>query len=251
MNDKIIVANWKMNPQTKKEAEILFNDISSNIKAVKNKNIIICPPYPFLFISSKIKNKKIILGAQNVSKFASGSHTGEISPKMLADFGVKFVIVGHSECRNLGEADKIINEKIINLLKNKLSVILCVGEKDRDHDGKYLSFVEKQLKNCLAEVSKYQLKNIIIAYEPVWAIGKDAVREATAEEFVEMKIFIKKVISDIYDMKVAHGVKVIYGGSVNSSNAQAFIGVGEADGLLVGRDSLNAKKFVAIINSLN
>lgn len=248
MNNKIIVANWKMNPLTEKEAEILFSKISSGIKVSKSKIVVICPPYPFLFISKKLKNKKLILGAQDVSKFSAGSHTGDVSPKMLKDLGVKFVIVGHSERRSLGEADKFINEKINNLLKQKLSVILCVGEKDRDHEGKYLSYVGKQIQNCLLGITKSQLKNIIIAYEPVWAIGKEAVREATKEEFIEMKIFIKKVISDLYDSKVVRTIPILYGGSVNKDNALDFLEGGEADGLLVGRDSLNSSKFIDIIN---
>jgi len=248
MNNKIIVANWKMNPPTVKEAGVLFSDISSLAKNLKGKTVVICPPYPFLFISQKLKNKKIILGAQDISSFSSGAFTGEVSPKMLKDMGVRFVIAGHSERRSLGETDKIINEKISNSLKHKLSVILCVGEKDRDHDGKYLSFVEKQIKNCLNDITKPQLKNIIIAYEPVWAIGKNAVREATVEEFTEMRIFIRKVISDIYDSKVAHTIPILYGGSVNVENAKEFMEKGGADGLLVGRDSLNSKRFVGIIN---
>ena len=250
MNSKIIVANWKMNPQTEKEAEVIFYGISSAIKSLKGKMVIICPPSPFLFISKKIKSKKLILGAQNVSKFAEGAHTGEVSPKMLFDLGVKFAIVGHSECRFKGETDKDINEKINNLLKHKLSVILCVGEKDRDHDGRYLSLVEKQIKNCFYGIKKSQLKNIVIAYEPVWAIGKEATREATVEEFVEMRIFIRKVLSDLYDSKTICNVPIIYGGSVNPNNSRDFLERGEADGLLVGRDSLNPKKFAEIINSV-
>ena len=250
MANKIIIANWKMNPQSQKEAEILFNNISSEIKTNKGKDVIVCPPYPFLYTFKKNKIKKVILGSQNVSEFASGAYTGEISPKMLIDMGVRFVIVGHSERRNQGESDSVVNRKILNLLKHKLSVVLCIGEKNRDNDGKYLSCVEKQLKNCLVGITKSQLKNIIIAYEPIWAIGKDAVREATAEEFVEMKIFIKKVISDIYDAKIAHAVMILYGGSVNLNNFREFMEKGKADGLLVGRDSLNPKKFTEIINSI-
>lgn len=246
-----IVANWKMNPQSQKEAEILFKGVSILVKNFKNTKIVICPSFTHLFLLQKIKNKKIILGAQNVAKDLEGSHTGEVSPKMLKNMGVNFVIVGHSERRIMGESNKIINEKILNLLKLKLSPILCVGENTRDHDGFYLSFVGEQIKECLNGISRAQMKNIIIAYEPVWAIGKNATREATKEEFMEMKIFIKKVVSDIFDSKIAHSIPIIYGGSVNQLNAKYFVQEGGADGLLVGRDSLNIKKFSSILSSIN
>jgi triosephosphate isomerase len=245
---KLVVANWKMNPQSKKEAEVLFKGVSILVKNIKNTQIIICPPFPYLFTSQKLKNKKVTLGAQNVANFAEGSHTGEVSPKMLKDMGVGFTIVGHSERRLAGETNKNINEKILNLLKFKISPIICVGENKRDHDGFYLSFVGEQIKECLTGVTRSQMKNIIIAYEPVWAIGINATREATKEEFMEMKIFIKKVISDIYESKIAHSVPIIYGGSVNPQNAESFVEEGGADGLLVGRDSLNLKKFGAILS---
>lgn len=247
---KFVVANWKMNPQSQKEAEVLFKGLSTLVKNIKNTQIIICPPFPYLFISKKFKNKKIILGSQNVSNFAEGSYTGEVSPKMLKDMGVSYNIVGHSERRRMGENNKNINEKILNLLKFKISPIICVGENKRDHDGFYLSFVGEQIKECLTGVTRSQMKSIIIAYEPVWAIGANATREATKEEFMEMKIFIKKVISDIYDSKVAHSVPIIYGGSVNPQNSKSFVEEGGADGLLVGRDSLNLKKFGAILSAI-
>jgi len=248
---KIVVANWKANPQFEKEAEVLFNAILKGTKNIKNNKIVICPPLPFLSIFKKVKNRKIILGAQDVSRYSLGSHTGEVSPEMLADMGVKYVIVGHSERRILDETNEIINEKILNLLKFKLTPILCVGENDRDKDGIYLSFVEEQIKSCLNNISRAQMKNIIVTYEPVWAISTNKTREATKEEFMEMKIFIKKVISDIYDSKTAHSTLILYGGSVSPLNVLSFIDEGKADGVLVGRDSLDPKKFIGILNSLN
>jgi triosephosphate isomerase len=248
---KIVVANWKENPQSQKEAEVLFKGTFLLAKFRENTRIIICPPFPYLYLSGKFKNKKVFLGAQNVGKEEGGSYTGEVSPKMLSDMGADFAIVGHGEERLLGETNEIINAKILNLLKFKLSPILCVGESERDKEGNYLSFVEGQVKDCLLAVPKAQMKNIIIAYEPIWAIGANATREATKEEFMEMKIFIKKVISDIYDGKIAHSIPILYGGSVNPANASQFVDGGKADGLLVGRDSLDPKKFGAILNALN
>jgi len=249
--NNLIVANWKMNPQTSKEAEILFKKSIDSFRNLKNTKVVICPPFPFLFVANKFKNKKIILGAQNVSTEAEGSHTGEVSPKMLKNMGISYVIVGHGECRKQGETNEIINGKILNLLRFKLLPILCVGESSRDRDGFYLSFVGDQIKDGLNKIPRSQMKNITIAYEPIWAIGKNATREATKEEFMEMKIFIKKIISDMHGPKVAHSMQIIYGGSVNEENAKLFLQEGVADGLLIGRDSIDPKKFNAILKNLN
>lgn len=246
--NKLIIANWKMNPQSKKEAEIIFNKISVFLKNIKRVEVVICPPFPFLFIKEKVKNKKLYLGSQDVFFEKDGSYTGEVSTSMLKNFGVSYVIVGHSERRVLGDTNQIINKKIIATLKSKMSPIFCVGENKRDANGFYLSFIKQQLIEGLEGVSKLQMKNIVIAYEPVWAIGSNAERVATPTEFIEIRIFIKKVISDLYGVKIANDIRIIYGGSVNNINAGSFIKEGGADGLLVGRDSLNIKKFSEIIN---
>lgn len=244
---KIIVANWKMNPKSIKDALVILKGLLPLIKGTKNTDVIICPPFPFLSIYQKIKSKTLKLGAQNVAGEVEGPYTGEVSASMLRSFNVSYVIIGHSERRLMGEINTIVNKKILNALKGKLMPILCVGESKRDAEGFYLSFIKHQIIECLASVPKPQLKNIVIAYEPIWAIGKGAVREATPEEFTEIKIFIKKIISDLYDIKAANAIQIIYGGSVNTLNAESFLTLGGADGLLVGRDSLNPKKLGAII----
>lgn len=240
---KLIVANWKMNPQSQKEAEILLKGTSKAIKGIKSSQIIVCIPYVFLHIFKKLKIKNFSLGAQDVSSFLDGAHTGEVSAKMMQGAGVKYIIVGHSEKRKGGDTDENINKKIENILKSKLSPILCIGESARDNHGFYLNHIKTQIHECLKSIPKAQAKNLIIAYEPVWAIGENATREATASEFTEVKIFIRKVISDMYDSKTAHAVPILYGGSVNTENAKNFLIDASADGLLIGRDSLNPKKF--------
>lgn len=245
---KIVIANWKMNPQSIKEAEGIFSNVSSFVKNFKTVEVVICPPFPFLYIKNKIKNKKIKLGSQDIYFEKEGSYTGQVSASMLKNFGVEYSIIGHSERRLMGEDNISVNKKILNSLKNKINPIFCIGESDRDTNGFYLSFLKQQIQDGLSGVIKSQIKNIIIAYEPIWAIGSSAVRVATPSEFIEIRIFIKKVISDLYDIKTANDVKIIYGGSVNPLNASLFINEGGADGLLVGRDSLTPKKFCEIIN---
>lgn len=168
---KIVIGNWKMNPKKQKEARVIFDEIVKNNKGAKNIDIVICPPFPFLSIGDKLKVKNIKLGSQNVFEEMSGPYTGEVSPEMLLSLGVKYVILGHSERRALGETDKIINKKVLIALKSKLLPIICVGENTRDVNGFYLAFIKHQLIECLSSVPKNQIKNIIIAYEPVWAIG--------------------------------------------------------------------------------
>ena len=247
---KLIIANWKMNPESLKESESIFNSISILSKNIKNTEIVVCPPFPFLNLARKTKNKNVVLGAQNLFYEISGSYTGQVSPKMLSNLGVKYVILGHSESRLMGDTNEVINKKILISLKSKILPILCVGENTRDTHGEYLSFVKNQIEECLLSISKLQIKNITIAYEPVWAIGKNAIREATSDEFIEMRIFIKRIIADTYGISVANAVKIIYGGSVNQNNARSFAIDGEADGLLIGRDSLIPKNFGAILNAI-
>ena len=236
---KILIANWKMNPLSIKEAERLA-------KASDKNGVIICPPFIFLHAVKKAL-KKAKLGAQNLFPEDSGSFTGEVSAEMLYGIGARYAILGHSERRARGENNSDINKKIKFALKSGLYPIICVGESERDEKSEYLNFIKAQLIECFANISKPSFSKIIIAYEPVWAIGKDAIREATAEEFREVSIFIKKVLSDKFGMKTVENAPILYGGSVHPENAEIFLREGGADGFLVGRDSLNSKKFLKII----
>jgi len=244
--NKIIIGNWKMNPGSLKDARVIFNETIKAVKGMKGVEVVICPPFPFLSTANDLKIKNISLGAQNVFEETEGAYTGEVSLKMLLSLGVKYVILGHSESRLLGETNKTINKKILAVLKAKITPILCVGEISRDDNGFYLAFIKHQIIECLSSVPKTQIKNIIIAYEPIWAIGNKAIQKATKDEFVEIQIFIKKVISDIYNIKIASITKIVYGGSVHPLNAKEFID-GGASGLLIGRDSLVPKKFGKIV----
>jgi triosephosphate isomerase len=250
MAKKIIVANWKMNPASLKEAESIIKGVHTISKNIKHSEIVICPPFPFLQSLKKVTSKKIHPGAQNMCHEIEGAYTGEVSALMIRSLGVRIVILGHSERRMLGDTNTLVQKKMNLALKSKLSPILCIGEQSRDHTGFYLGFIKDQLHECLQGITKANVKNITIAYEPVWAIGKGATREATVEEFIEMRIFIRRVLSDMYDAKTAHAIPILYGGSVHPENARAFLVGGEADGLLVGRDSLTPKKFNAIVQSI-
>lgn len=249
MSKKIVIANWKMNPSSLKEAEKLFTDIKKSLYFVKKTEIVICPPFLYLeklkFIGSHVK--KISLGAQNLFWKEIGPFTGEVSGEMLYNLGVKYVILGHSERRVIGENNNDVNKKIKSALSAGLRPILCTGENIRDENHEYLNFVKVQIEECLNGISKDSISKVIIAYEPVWAIGKEAPHPATPEEFREMNIFIKKILSDKFGVKEISKVRIIYGGSVDEKNVEGFIKDGQADGFLPGRASLDPKKFSKII----
>lgn len=247
MREILIVGNWKMNPISEKVAQKTFVEITKKIKSTKAISIAICPPVLYLPLFKK--NKSVSLGSQNVFYEKEGAYTGEISVQMLKDLGVKYVLVGHSERRMLGENNEDISKKISTILKAGLLPIVCVGEKERDVEHKYLQFVEQEIKSACSLVSKNLISKMIFAYEPIWAIGKDAVRQASSEEAREMGIFIHKIISDISTPNISKSVKILYGGSVNEKNAEKFIKNGGMDGLLVGRASLNANQFSKLVES--
>ena len=256
---KLIIANWKMNPTSRKEAEQLFDKVTRGVKGVKNVEVVFCPPFVYLALAKQALNVK--LGGQNCYFEQKGTYTGEVSPVMLKEVGCKYVIVGHSERKKyFGETDEIINKKVKAALKAGLDVVLCIGEDSRDsfdtrgHWTRELDPVLKdQIRGALAGVSKSQVERIVVVYEPVWAIGSgktNAGDAATPDDVFSAKIFIKKTIGDMYDRKTADKIRVLYGGSTDSKNAEGFIRDGQADGLLVGGSSLKADEFVKMVKSI-
>jgi triosephosphate isomerase len=242
-NKILIVANWKLNPESLvKTHELLKKFDFSNSK---NKEIVICPPAPFIIpvVNLFKKNKKIKVGAQNISEFESGAYTGEFSAKQVASVEASYVIIGHSERRKMGETNDEVAKKVKIALRNKLIPIVCIGESVRDEKGQYHNFIQEQLLASLLDISKANMSRVVIAYEPIWAIGKDASRETTKEEALEMNIFIKKVLADKFGKNVAENAVLLYGGSVNEKNCNEYLEYGRFGGLLVGGASLDARKF--------
>lgn len=248
---KLVIANWKMHPRSVPEAVVLFEKIKNVALGLKGAKAVVCPPAVFLSELARElpkKQEKILLGAQDVFWEMEGAFTGEISPFQLSSVGVKYVIVGHSERRALGDNERTVAQKIAITLKSGFSGILCVGEKERDLEGEYFHFIESQLKSALTGIEKKDVKRLIVAYEPIWAISTtQSSRPATPADFLEMSLFIRKVLADMFGSALAKNTPVLYGGSVNDANAEMFLREGEADGLLVGGASLDAKKFGEIL----
>ncbi len=248
MSKNIIVGNWKMNPLTLKEAEKLFSSVAGLISLIKRTEIVICPPFLYLEKLKKI-SRKIILGAQDAFWQEEGAFTGEISGRMLYDIGAKYVVLGHSERRAVGESNIDVNKKIKASLMAGLAPIVCVGENTRDESHSYFNLVKNQLEECLSGVKRTSIPKIVIAYEPVWAISTTPNRQdATSFDCREMIIFIRKILSDKFGPE-AGKMRIIYGGSVNEKDALEFLQNGGVDGLLAGRTSLNAEKFAEIVKT--
>ncbi len=243
----LIVVNWKMNPASQKEAKILFDKVKKQVK-IKKTEVVVCPP--FIYLSSLISIKGgLIMGAQNCFWEEKGAFTGEISALQLRNLKVGYVIIGHSERRKyFNETDDQINKKIKKALAVKLKIILCVGEtKGERENGKKSEVLEKQITENLKNISVKEMNNIVIAYEPVWAIGTG--NNCSVDETMSSILFIRKVIWKLYNREIADNMKILYGGSVKSDNSFLYTKKSGANGLLVGGASLDAEEFAKIVKS--
>lgn len=246
----LVVANWKMNPRTLGAARELLRDITKVIRG--KRGVVVVPPTPFLTeLIKTARSTALAFGAQDLSQHGVGAHTGEIGASMLKSIGVSYVIVGHSERRGDGETDGVIHEKLRQALAGGITPILCVGERERDSQGKYFSVVEEQVRTALREVPARKIGQVIIAYEPLWAIStaSAAPRPATPEDAHEMTLFIRKTLTDLYDRVHARKVRILYGGSVDAKNIQGLVAGSGAQGFLVGGASLRPDDFKGIITT--
>lgn len=243
----LVIGNWKLNPGTSLEAKKLFADIRKNVPKDKKGTAVVAAPFLFIPELAKSKNDKVLLGAQDVHFEERGACTGEIGAAMLTEFGVRYVIIGHSERRALGETDAQVNKKVHAVLKRKMIPVVCIGEKKRDSQGQFFNDVATQIKALTQALTPAQLQKVVIAYEPIWAIGTG--ETATAENVKEMQLFIVSTLTKLFERKLAEKIRLIYGGSVKESNAKELYEQGGMAGFLVGGASLNAIEFAAIIKA--
>ncbi len=250
MSKYIVIANWKMNPETLGDARQLFGKTSKLAQKLKKTEVVVCPPFSYLS-ALQSKSKKLSVGAQDVFYENIGAYTGEVSSSMLKSVGVSYVIIGHSERRALGETDLIVNRKIEAVLKGKMTPVICIGEANHDNHGNYLTFLREQIKNCFAGISKANLAKIIIAYEPIWAIGKDAKGAMDSRMLHETVLYIQKILSEQYGRAASQKARIIYGGSVDELNAHDLMKNGNVVGFLPGRASLTPSVFSAILSAVD
>jgi triosephosphate isomerase len=246
----LIVANWKMNPQTLAEAKQLFDSVRKGLENIKNTEVVIC--LPFLYISnlkSKISNVK--LGGQDCFWEKSGAFTGGISPFMLKNLGCDYVILGHSERRiHFGDTNEIINKKIKTAISAGLKPIFCIGETEKEKkEGETKSVLTTQIEKGLIGISVDQIKDIVIAYEPVWAIGTG--NPCEPEETKKMVALIQKIISELYSDKISGNLRILYGGSLNSKNVGDYFKSARVYGFIIGGASLNPEEFIKIIKIIS
>jgi len=249
MRRKVIAGNWKMNNDLS-QSQNLVSNILNGLQSKQNCDVIICPPFTSLSeISNLIKNTSIKLGAQNMFYENSGAFTGEISASMLKSVGCEYVILGHSERRTIfSETYDLINKKIIKALETGLMPIFCVGEKlDERENGVTNDVVKRQVESGLKNVDEKKMKNVIIAYEPVWAIGTG--KTATSAQAQEVHVFIRSLVAKLFSPEAAENIIIQYGGSVKPENSAELLSQNDIDGALVGGACLKADSFLSIIRS--
>ncbi len=249
MRKHIVAGNWKMN-KTFEEADELINDIKDQLEGItldRNTQVIICPPFPFLEMATDYSEESYFaVGAQNVSDQESGAYTGEVSAAMLESMELEYCIVGHSERRAYyHETDEIVARKVDQLLKHGISPIVCCGEVLEEREAnRQFEVVKKQITDGLFHLTAEQFANIIIAYEPVWAIGTG--KTATPEQAQEIHAFIRGLIAEKYGQAVADETSILYGGSCKPGNAKELFANPDVDGGLIGGASLKANDFIGI-----
>ena len=249
MRKKIVAGNWKMNNDLAATNTLISELIKKEKKA--NAEVIIAPTFVNLLEASKrLKDSSIKVAAQNMHFANHGAYTGEISATMLKSVGVNTVILGHSERREFfSEDDNLLKQKIDKALDESMQIIFCFGEKWEDRSiGKHFMVVESQIKNALFHLKNENWKSIVLAYEPVWAIGTG--QTASPEQAQEMHSFIRNLVKENYNSTISEDVSILYGGSVKPENAKEIFGKNDVDGGLIGGAALNADNFMAIVNAL-
>ncbi|MDP3402935.1 MAG: triose-phosphate isomerase [bacterium] len=249
----LIVGNWKAYVESKAKAKALC--ISAKRLASKGDNeIVIAPAAPHIGFIAPAKpdaQEALKLGAQDVSITVGGAETGEVTAGPLKDLGVSYVIVGHSERRARGESDEIVTEKARHVLAHGMTPIICIGEIDRDTEAHYLKRVRAQLSAVMASLSTKERLSIVIAYEPVWAIGKSELEAITPNDLSEMILYIRKVLTDFMPGRANQKVRILYGGSVDVSNVRSLASGTGIDGFLIGRASTDVAGFTALVKAVS
>jgi triosephosphate isomerase len=246
----LIVANWKCNPTSLSEAKRLFDLVKKGVKKVKNVEVVICPPFVYL-PELKVKRSKLKLGAQNCFWQDKGAFTGEISAKMLRSLNCKYVLIGHSERRSyFKERDLGINKKIESALRNGLKPILCIGETEEEKNkGEFSKVIKTQIEKGLRKIPRTRIGEIAIAYEPIWAVGTGNACQPVQAQVTNL--LIRKIMTRLYSRSAAEKIPVLYGGSVNETNALDYLRESRMAGLLIGGASLRPKEFVKIIKDVS
>jgi triosephosphate isomerase len=247
MRIPLVIGNWKMHGLVA-EARALATGVRDGVRRVKGVDVVVCPPFTALpAVAEVVLGSTVELGGQNCHHEPSGAHTGEIAPPMLVDLGCRWVLLGHSERRReFGETDEHTNKKVVAALVHGLTPVLCVGETAEERrQGLTFTTVEGQLRAGLAGLEATALARVVLAYEPVWAIGTGV--NATPHQAAEVHGYLRGLVSELGSKEIAQAVRVLYGGSVKADNVDTLLAESEIDGALVGGASLNVQGFVSLV----
>jgi len=250
MKNKLVIGNWKMNLSFDDANDVLIEIGDTLSEFHKNTEVVICPPFVYLELTTDLAEEySFYAGAQNCSTYENGAYTGEVSASMLASLEVEFCIVGHSERRKyFNETNETVAQKVNQLLKQNIIPVVCCGETlEERKSGRHFEVVEKQIKDGLFHLGKELFEHVVIAYEPVWAIGTG--ETATPEQAQEMHAYIRSLIEKKYGSEMAYNCYILYGGSCNAQNALSLFMQEDVDGGLIGGASLKSSEFIAIIEA--
>jgi triosephosphate isomerase len=245
----LIVANWKAYVEDLSRAKKLLA-VAKRFSSSKKVSVVVAPPAPFLGAFAPKNRSAIAFGAQDVYVTTGGPQTGEVTAQAIAATGASYAIIGHSERRAAGDTNANVAQKLSHALAHDLIPILCVGERERDQEGRYLAFVREEITSALAQAEPKERARVIIAYEPIWAIGKTAAEAIHTTDLTEMVLYIRKVLADLLPGKSAARARVLYGGSVESENIRDLAAASGVDGFLVGHASVDPIAFSALIKQL-
>jgi triosephosphate isomerase len=248
----IIVGNWKMHFETADSAKAFATALRRKSALFTNVDVQLAPPFTLLTtVAAALKNSSVKMGAQSVSQFKDEKRTGDVSATMAKAAGATFTLVGHSERRAMGETNTVVRAQLERALGTGLTAILCIGESERDQAGAYLSTITEQLSTALDGLAQPKPGKLIVAYEPVWAIGKSAQDAMSGADLREMSIFIKKTLTQHLERAAALKIPILYGGAVEVSNARKLIVDGDVTGLLVGHASDEIDSFLGIVKAVS
>lgn len=245
----LIVANWKAYVETIPKAKRLYA-AGKRLAATGKHDIVLAPPAPYLGLLAPSNRSNVEFAAQDVSYTLGGAATGEVTAGAVASVKAGYAIIGHSERRAAGETDAVVVEKTRHALAHGLVPIVCVGESARDAEGKYLTFLRKQVAAVVTPLSQKERLTLVLAYEPVWAIGKTASEAIDPSDLMEMVLYMRKVLSEYLPGKGSSKVRILYGGSVEPANARTLAATSGIDGFLVGRASTEAESFGALVKAV-
>ena len=250
MKKRHVIGNWKMYIESPEAAKTFAKGLRAKMRTIQNVDVSLAPSFVHIpTVADALLRSTIRVGAQSVSRYHSSAHTGDVSAKMLKAAGAAFVIVGHSERRALGETNDIIRTQMLEVADAGVAIVLCVGEHERDAAGEHYTFIKEQLSSALMGLPKKALSKLVIAYEPVWAIGKSAQDAMKPQDVHETVIFIRKILIELIERAPALRVPILYGGSVEAENAPALLKEGGISGFLVGHASSNLDSFISILKA--